>query len=279
MRTRLLLFGAVVGWLATISCSSGPEPPKPGTPEFIWNAAKSTYHSGDFVKTSENLQQLIKGDSEFAGRARPWAIVISAGLAQGFTETADTYEAGARLNKANPMPFRKEASQLRSLASAASVEFAESVHIFLEKEKAPNVTLAFDQPNGGAGEPPSLRKVSGGAWIQDSERDLYLKAMLQRAVLMSAARAAGSADDTAKSLELLKNSDAQRPRAEFLFIAAKALYDQSAFFGSTKLDQPNRLRLMCQEATDALPAVPETKETKALGAKIQAALKKLKTST
>ena len=108
---------------------------------------------------------------------------------------------------------------------------------------------------------------------------LYLKAMLQRAVLKSAGRAAGSADDTAKSLEVLKNSDAQRPRAEFLFVVAKALYDQSALFGSTKLDQPNRLRLMCQEATDALQAVPETKETKALGAKIQAALKKLKTST
>src|SRR5436305_15158315 len=123
MRTRLLLFSAVVGCVATISCSSGPQPPKPGTPEFIWNAAKSTYHSGDFVKTSENLQQLIKTDSEFSARARPWAIVISAGLVQGYAETADTYEAGARLNHANPMPFRKEASQLRSLASAAAMEF------------------------------------------------------------------------------------------------------------------------------------------------------------
>jgi hypothetical protein len=60
---------------------------------------------------------------------------------------------------------------------------------------------------------------------------------------------------------------------------AKALYDLSALWGPQKLDLPNRLQMMCQEALDALHSVPETKETKALTAKIQASLKKSRPMT
>src|SRR5580765_4721885 len=141
MQTQVLLLSVAATILATTSCSSGPQPPKPGAPAFVWNAAKAAYHSGDFVKTSELLQQLTRSDSEFTARARPWSIVVSAGLAQGYAETADAYEAGARANRANPTPFRKEVNQLRSRASAAAVEAAETVHLFLEKEKGPNVLL------------------------------------------------------------------------------------------------------------------------------------------
>ncbi len=279
MRTHLLLLGMTAGLLATASCSSGPEPPKPGSPAFLWNAARSTYHAGDFVKTGENLQQLIRSDNEFTARSRPWAIVISAGLAQGYAETADMYEEGARANRANPTPFRKEVSQLRSMSSAAAVEFAEGVHVLLEKDKSPNITLAFEHPTGAAAQPGGLRKVAGGAWIQDSERESLLHAMLQRGVVLSAGRSAGSPDDPAKALEVLKNGDAQIARPLFLFASAKMLYDQSSLFSATKMDQPVRLRLMCQVALDALQGVPESKETKALTTKIQAALKKIKGST
>jgi hypothetical protein len=279
MRTQLTLLAVAAGILATTSCSSGPEPPKPGSPAFLWNAAKATYRSGDFVKTSETLQQLTRSDSEFASRARPWSIVISAGLAQGYAETAEAYEAGARANRANPTPFRKEVNQLRSRASAAAVEFAETVHAFLAADKAPTVLLAFENPTGAAAQPGGLRKVSSGAWIQDSERELLLTSMLQRGVLRSAGRVAGSPDDPAKTLEILKSGEAQAPRPVFLLGVAKMLYDSSELFGSMKMDQPVRLRLLCQQATEALAGVPESKETKALTAKIQAALKKIKSAT
>ena len=42
----------------------------------------------------------------------------------------------------------------------------------------------------------------------------------------------------------------------------------------TKLDQPNRLKMLSQEALAALAAIPPTKETKALTEKIQARLRK-----
>jgi hypothetical protein len=64
------------------------------------------------------------------------------------------------------------------------------------------------------------------------------------------------------------------PRDTFLMAAAKALSDQSELFTGTKLDQPNRLKMLSQEALAALAVVPPTKETKAVTDKIQARLKK-----
>ncbi len=276
MRTQLLFFGAMAGLLTSVSCSQGPEPPKPGTPAFFWNAAQSTYHTGDYVKANENLQQIVRSDNEYTIRARPWAIIMSAGMARGYAETADAYDAGAKMNRANPMPFRKTASQLRTLSNASTLEFTEGMHRYMETDKTPELTLAFDYPSGGAAEPPSLRKVSAGQLIQESEHEGLVRAMVQRGVLMAAGRAVGSPNDPAKTLETMKNADAKRPRGEFLSAMAQELFDRTELFGPAKLDLPNRTKMVCQEATEALEAGPETKESKALKAKIEAALKKIK---
>jgi hypothetical protein len=57
------------------------------------------------------------------------------------------------------------------------------------------------------------------------------------------------------------------------------LFDESAIFGSNKIDQPLRLKALCDEALEALGAIPATKDTKALADKIQATLKKQRPAT
>lgn len=279
MRTRVALWSALALAWAGASCSSGPRPPEPGTPAFIWGAAKQTYHSGDFRKTSENLVQLIQTDNDFTVRARPLSAVLSAGLAQGYFDLAENYEAGARANRANPTPFRKQVTTARSLSSAAALEFAENIHAFLAKDKEPNVVLACDFPTGSVTEPPGIRKIADGMLMQDSEKELLETAMLQRGVVMTMSRVLGAPDDTAKALELFKAGEPSVPRATFVYGTAKTLYDLSALYGPKKLDLPNRLQMMCQEAMDALQSIPETKETKALATRIQASLKKIKPNT
>jgi hypothetical protein len=64
------------------------------------------------------------------------------------------------------------------------------------------------------------------------------------------------------------------PRDTFLLAAAKSLSEQSELFTGTKLDQPNKLKLISQEALEVLQSLPQTKETKSLTDKIQARLKK-----
>jgi hypothetical protein len=54
----------------------------------------------------------------------------------------------------------------------------------------------------------------------------------------------------------------------------KSLQEQSDLFTGTKLDQPNRLKMMSQEALKALSVLPQSKESKSLNDKIQARLKK-----
>ena len=170
MHTRISLCGVLAVLWACTSCSSGPRAPAPGSPAFLWGAARQTYKAGDFRKTSETLMQLVRSESEFTAQARPWAAVISAGIAQGYYDLAEAYEAGARANRQNPTPFRKQVSMIRSLGSASALEFAEGVHLLLAKEKGDTVTLAFDYPTGSVAEPPNLRKVSSGMLMQDSER-------------------------------------------------------------------------------------------------------------
>ena len=88
-RSNVAVALSILGLLAAgVSCSSGPQPPQPGTPGFYWAAAKETYRSGDFLKTSENLQRILATENEFSARARAWDTVISSGLTQAYIELA-----------------------------------------------------------------------------------------------------------------------------------------------------------------------------------------------
>lgn len=279
MSIRVALGSAAILAWACASCSSGPRPPEPGTPAFSWGAARETFHSGDFRKTKDTLIQLVGSDNEFAARARPLAAVLSAGLARGYYDMAESYEAGARANRANPTPFRKQVSTARSLAGAAMLEFAETMHGFLEKDTQPNVLLACEYPTGSMTEPPAMMRVAKGMPLQDSERDALETAMLQHGVAMTMSRMLGAPDDAAKTLELFKSGEPTVPRATFVFGAAKTMYDLSALWGPTRLDMPNRVQMLSQQALDALKTIPETKESKALVNRIQAGAKKQRSGT
>lgn len=266
---------SIAGLLAAgTSCSSGPQPPQPGTPAFFWAAARETWRAGDFLKTSENLQRILATDNEYTARARAWDTAISAGITQAYIELADAWEAGARANRANPTPFRKQVSTLRSLASASAIQYTEDLHKVVEADKDPNILLAFAYPAGAIAPPAGLKRVSGGILVQDSERELLQAAMLQRGVLLSVCAAAGSPDDAAAAQERMKTGEYQVPRDTFILASVKSLQEQSDLFTGTKLDQPNRLKMMSQEALKALSVLPQSKESKSLNDKIQARLKK-----
>jgi len=269
----------VIGAIAGISCASGPSAPQPGTPAYFWAGANLTYKAGDFVKTADNLQRLMTLESEYATRARVWDTVVSSGLAQGYAEFADAYEAGAKMNRQNPAPFRKEVRELRSQAVTYAVQTTEDIHQFMALKKEDQIVLAFGFPAGSMAAPPGLKRIAGGILVQDSEREQTLQAMLQRGVLMSVCWAAGTPDDSAKAQEILKTAEVKVPRDTFLMAAARALEAQTDLFGSNKMDQPNRAKVMLGQAQEALQGVEETKDSKKLKDKIDAGLKKLSPKT
>jgi hypothetical protein len=271
----LLLCVLVPGWVIT-SCSTGPRPPEPGTPAFFWGAAQQVFKSGDLLKTNDDLSEILQSENDFTAKARVWQIALSAGMVQGADDLATAYEAGARLNRANPAPFRKNVTQIRNLGGHAALDLAQQVHSLLAKDKSPQIALEFPFPPGSAVEPANLRKVYAGVVLPPAEADSLQNTMLERGVVQAVSKLTGNPDDPAKALDVFKTTPVQVKRETFLWAAANILYDESGIFGPNKLDQPLRLKALCDEALAALGALPETKDTKALAERIQMALKKLR---
>jgi hypothetical protein len=266
----ILAFGTL------ISCSSGPAGPEKGTPAFYWQAAKETFAVGDNMKTLEHLDRLVAPENEYAAKALPWLLVVNGGMAAGYAELADHYEIGARMNKADPSVFRRYMGDYRTMAKQLSLQFADRFAKFGQL-KGDTVSLAFRYPKGTATPSPQLSRVSNGFALGQADAELAQTRTLERTVLLAACRAAGAPDDTAKGESILKDPEAKVPRATFAAAMAQTLFELSKMYGPTKADEPEKMRIFCERAGDALRGVPETKETKELSGKIQSALRKKKT--
>jgi hypothetical protein len=162
------------------------------------------------------------------------------------------------------------------MASDAAIRSTEILHVFLDRQKDPNVAFVSALPAGSATPPPALKRIASGILIQDAERDALQRATLQCRVLLSMCRATGNKEDSAKALEMFKAGDVHVPRDVFLLSVATSLHQLTDLFVPAKLDQPNRTQMLCAEASEAVAAIPASKETKQLSAKIAATLKKAK---
>ncbi len=263
-------------FLLCMSCSSGPAAPEKGTPGFYWQAAKETYAAGDYVQTLAHLDNIVTTDNDYTARALPWYLVMTAGMAGGYMEIADNYTIGARINKSDPASFRRIVSDSRGAANRLALQFAEDFGR-LEKLKDGPVTLAFAFPKGSGAPVSQFTKVTNGIALPPSEAETLQKRALERGVVLAVCRAAGAPDDAAKTAEIMKTGEAQIPRATFLMAMTRAMYEQSQLYAPTKLDQPQKMQILCERAQQALKGLPASKETKELGDKIETALKKKKT--
>ena len=259
---------AVAMILMLAACSMGPTAPEKGTPEFYWQAANETFLAADYLKTADHLEHIANSQNAFTARALPWKLVLTSGLANGFMDLADNYEYGARANKANPTPFRRRVSDYRGMAGRISLQFAETFLKFLDN-KDPEIVLAFPFPTGSSGQVVGLTKIGNGIFPSEAEAETVQTRTLERTVLHAVAAAVGAGEDTAKARALFTGAD-------FILAMATALYNQSQLYGPRKLDTPEKTKLFASHALDAAKTLPETKESKALIVKIQAALKKLK---
>jgi hypothetical protein len=136
------------------------------------------------------------------------------------------------------------------------------------------IPLAFAYPIGSAAPVPALSKVVSGVILPAPEAEAVQKRTIERGVLLAACRMAGAPDDTAKTEAILKAPDAKVALAAAMQAVAQTLFDESQLYGPQKLDDVEKVTLFCQRAQDALKKVPESKDSKALGMKIQKVLKK-----
>jgi hypothetical protein len=262
-------------FLLSLSCSSGPKAPEKGTPGFYWLAAREAYAAGDYAKTIAHLDNIAATDNEYTARAVPWSMVLTSGMAAGYMELADDYAIGARTNKSDPSGFRRMVSDSRGAANRLALQFAESFSK-LEKLKDGPITLAFVFPKGSGGQVALLNKVTNGIVLAPADTEIVQKRTQERGVVLAVCRAAGAPDDAAKTADLMKSGDLQVPRDVFRLAMTKALYEESQLYAGDKLDEPQKMAILCQRAQEALKAFPDNKDTKDLSAKIAKAMKKKK---
>ena len=241
-----------------------------GSPAFYWQGAREVYAAGDYMKTLQNLDNLLATDNEFVARALPWDLVMKSGIAQGYMEAADSYAQGMKAS-ADPTAFRRQVSQNRDSASQLALQFAEDF-AKIDKLKGDTFSLEFAYPKGTAAAVTQFTKVATGAALTPAEAEAAQQRSIERGVLLSACRAVGAPDDTAKTQDLLKAGVTTVPRATFLAAMADSLYRFSQLYAPDKLDEPQKRDALLQRAQAALTGVPDTKETKELKGQIEVAI-------
>lgn len=259
-----------------VACTPGPSGPKPGTPEFFWTAARSTWAAADYDKVEHNLDELLKTDNEYKARAQAWRLVVTAGMARGYAELADMFEAGARANKLNPTPFRTQMNDYRKIAAQRALQFAETFLAFTKHDHTQDVPLAFTFPTGSINPVTELKTVANGMLLPEPKLGPVRQRAVERGVLLVTCEAVGAPEDMAKAQEIFKSGDVKVPHDVFALAMVRNLHEQAKLFGRTKLDMPDRVELFCNQALEALKHVKESKETKDLAKRIQETLKEAK---
>jgi hypothetical protein len=272
----VLLAAATVAVSFLSGCSSEPKagaPPKPGTIAHTWHSAGVAWKAGEFEKAMQYLSKVTATDNEYRDRARAWLVVASAGVADGYLQLSNAYDDGSKLTKgAAAADFRNQMRDVRNIANAAALQFAESVHEFLDKNKDPQFKFDFDFPSGDVNEPLQLAKVRKGLPMQPADHEVVRKAMATRGVVKFAAQLAGSPADLQKASAQF----AQTERDTALKAVAKNLIASADLYCQKKLDLPKRGNALCNEALEAIALLPEGKERKELEAKAKAELKRHK---
>ncbi len=272
------LFCAAIFVLLTIATScSGPAQLQPGTPAFYWAAAKETWAAGDYMKTTEHLESVMRTQNEFTAQAQPWHLILTAGMAKGYIDLADYCDYGARAKPFLVTSFRRYASDFRTYASRLALATATSFQEFQKTNKDPKVVLAFSYPTGSAMMSPQLQKLGEGVLPNTAVLDDIRAQHLKTSVVLTTCKAVGAPDDTAKTQSLFRAVKVEVPRDTFLLAMAEALHDEAQLFVPKKLDQPDRIKLFASQALDTVKTLPETKDSAALNTKIQKTLKLVST--
>jgi hypothetical protein len=275
----VLLAAAIVVSFLVSGCSSQDKaggPPKPGTVAHTFYSAGVAWKAGEFEKALVYLSKVAASDNEYRDRARAWLVVASAGVADGYLALSNAYDEGSKLTKgAAAADFRNQMREVRNIANTAALQFAESVHEFMDKNKDPQFRFDFDFPTGSVDEPLQIEKVRKGLPMQKADHEVVRKAMATRGVVKFAALVAGSPGDLQKASAQFPNTD----RDTVLKGVASSLISAADLYCQKKLDLPKRGNALCNEALEAIALLPEGKEKKALEAKARAELKRHKVSS
>lgn len=268
----LWLCTAAILWLIAMT-GCGPSGPRTGTPDWYWQAAHDTFTTGDYVKCDEHLEKLITGDNPYTSRAIAWRVILTAGMAGGYKDVADAFEAGARVNKTAPAQFRKLMNDYRALANRRAISFAETVLKFEQLKVDGDIQIPFGFPKGNPLPVPDLKRVGEGLLLAEAPLAAAERAAIERRILLTTCEVVGAGEDVARAQKLFTNEGARVSRQTFMLGVAKRMKDLAELYSPYKLDQPERHKLMVEKALAIVKGLPESDETKKMTKELEGTLK------
>lgn len=278
LRILPVALGAALAFVFLVSCNSGPSAPQPGTPGYYWAAANDNWKSGDYVRTLDNLAHVTETQNDFTARARPWRIVIAAGVAQGYSDMAQAFEDGAKATRFRPAEFRRPMNAYRTSASRTALQLAEAFGKFSTDNKDQPVRIEFPwPPAGNPAMPPKLEALARGTMPSQDQIDAVELAIVQRDVVRAAARVAGAADDIAKGRAVFQAPGHSIPAEQFNTGIARTLVDLAALYGPAKMDMPDKRDFLYAQAIGALKLYPKNRDAADITTKIAKDQKKKRT--
>jgi hypothetical protein len=175
------------------------------------------------------------------------------------------------------MPLRKVSSDYMKQAEIRALDFGETYLKFGKLlAQTQTVKLDFAFPSADMTEIREINKIVAGTLPDEATIASVEKRKIQQALALAVAAAVGAPNDIAKAQAAFASGSAEVPRETFTLAMANNLYDQATLFSRKKLDNPQRVELFVNEATDALKTIKESKETKNLQAKLDKLLKESK---
>jgi hypothetical protein len=151
------------------------------------------------------------------------------------------------------------------------MQYAETIHDMLQKEKDLNLKFDFDFPSGPSSEPPQISRISKGLPVQAADHEAVRKAMATRGVVRFASNL-GAADGDAQKA---KTQFATPQRDVVLVAVSKNLMDLADLYSNRKMDMPRRGNALCTEAAEAIELLPAaSREKKELDARVKKELKR-----
>jgi hypothetical protein len=272
MSVNALRVAGLIALALLLTSCSGPSASTVGSAEFYWNAAKETYAAGDYLKTLDDLDNLMENHSEFTARAVPWSLVLSAGMANGYMELADYYMAGARNNKAQALAFRRKANDYRTMASPLALRFAQNVEK-MDQLPAGAVPVAFPMPKGSAVVPELFSRIEKGELLSPADSDAAQMLAIQRNVLLAACEAVGAPNDMAKAEDILTHVSTAS-HTTFGKAVAQMLEKESKLYSRNQLDQPEKMAILHQRAQTVLRGEAQSGGAMLVEAKVEEPQKK-----
>ncbi len=273
-RPVLAVASCLLLWLLGASC--GPKGPEVGSPAFYWQAARETFVTRDYLKTTEHLRRVIRTENEFTQRALPWRLVVSSGVAPAYLDLASDCEMGLKANPKTELQMRRAMSNYWLMAETRALEFVETFIQFRKQYTGNTIGLEFPFPSVDLSDIVERGKIQGGILMSPERMTALEHRMMERAMADAVSAAVGAPEDIPKGRLAFQGGRAEVPREVFMTAMLRSLYRQAALFGRDAMNKPDRLMVFTEQATEALKTMEKNEQNKRLAADFQSLLKPAK---